>query len=174
MLVISHFVRTIKMQYPPAATVRINCAWLESADELVQTIDSIEGHDLWVDLPTGRTKPPRPRLQWTDVREVINRSKKVRYFAISNAEAGEKVKAIRDTVADHICIIPKIETRRGVERLEEIVRCAKTDTVMLDKEDLYFSVDGDTARFDALVESVRVQGKKLRIRVLELKGVVFG
>ena len=116
-----------------------------------------------IDYPYGRTKMPIGKISITEAMELTTMPS-VRYFAISNAETGEQMRKIKVQAK----IIPKIETKKGVTFLKEIVREAKTDTVMLDAEDLWRDSLGEYQ------DVLKLFWKNAKgIKVLKLKGVIF-
>lgn len=173
MIVISHHVKKIGMQYPKDAVIRINVAWVESKAELEVILKELKGHRIWLDYPTGRTKPPMPKFS---LEEAIEFAKKyqIEYFAFSNAEDTKVIEEIRNKVPSHVLLVPKVETIKGVNNVRAILKSAKTNIIMLDQEDLYTDVKGNQHEFDRLVKQCRNECKSVGATCLELKGVVFG
>lgn len=161
------------MSYPENSVIRINTAWINSIDELEKILDSLKGHRIWLDYPTGRTKPPLPKFK---MEEIIQFAKThlIEYFAFSNAEDSEFIKSIRESIPELVKLVPKIETKRGVENIKDILDSAKTDMIMLDKEDLYLDVSGNQEEFQNLISICREKCEEFNVTCLELKGVVFG
>jgi hypothetical protein len=173
MLVISNHVKKIGMKIPKNAVVRINIAWLNDLKELRSIINENKNNEVWVDYPTGRKKPPTPKILWIDAVKILNVYKNVKYFAFSNAEDCGNVWNIRKQVPKRIKLIPKIETVEGVRNLANIVKSAETDTIMFDKEDLYTDVGHDPKYFEIFVDYVNKICKENKIKCLGLKGVIF-
>jgi citrate lyase beta subunit len=173
MIVISNHVSEIGMDYPESSIIRVNVAWLKSKEEADELLESLEGQRIWFDYPTGRTKPPKPKFS---LQEAVEFTKKygVEYFAFSNAENGDFIKGLRSSVPENVKLVPKVETKKGIENLREILSSAKTDVIMLDKEDLYVDVGCDSDEFERLVSDCKEKCKELNATCLELKGVVFG
>jgi citrate lyase beta subunit len=173
MIVISNHVNTIGMEYPKDSVVRINIAWIESKQALEKILQDLHGRAIWLDYPTGRTKPPQPKFS---LDETIEFTKKypMHYFAFSNAEESSMIQNIRSKVPRHITLVPKIETTKGISNLNDIVSAAQTKFIMLDKEDLYTDVKGNQEEFEKLVTLCRENCKKIGVTCLELKGVIFG
>lgn len=173
MIVISNHVSAVGMEYPKDAVIRINVAWIESREALEELMQRLNSRKIWLDYPTGRTKPPQPKFS---LDETIEFTKKynVDYFAFSNAEDTAIISEIRSKVPANVVLVPKIETIKGIANLSEILRAAQTKIIMLDKEDLYTDVKGNQAEFERLVEYCRNKCRKLGATCLELKGVVFG
>lgn len=173
MIVISNHVNKIGMDYPDGSVIRINIAWLKSKEEAEELLKSLNGKRIWFDYPTGRTKPPRPKFS---LKEAIEFTQKhdVEFFAFSNAEEEYFIKGLRASVPESVKLVPKIETRKGISNLKEILDSAKTDLIMLDKEDLYVDVKGDSEEFEKLVRECKEKCSQSGATCLELKGVVFG
>lgn len=155
-----------KMPIADNAIIRINLAWIKSLDEAKRIITNSK-HDIYLDYPTGRTKPPRPVITLNEAIE-LTKNKQVKYFAISNAEDISKIKEIKSKVKAEL--VPKIETQLGVSKINEMIE-AGIKTIMLDKEDLYIDANCDSKEFNLLVNSVR--SYKDRVKILELQGVIF-
>jgi pyruvate kinase len=173
MIVISNHVNKIGMDYPENSIIRINIAWLNSKEEAEELLRNLEGKKIWLDYPTGRTKPPKPKFS---LKEAVEFTKlyPIDYFAFSNAEEPYFIKGLRSSVSESVKLVPKIETKNGIENLKEILESAKTDVIMLDKEDLYIDVKGDSNEFENLVKICKEKCNKYGVKCLELKGVVFG
>ena len=174
MIVISNHVKTIGMEIPKNAVVRINVAWVESKEELHKILSLNADNKIWLDYPTGRNKPPKPVLTLS---ETINFCKTygnlIKYFAFSNAEDTNIIELIRQAVPEHITLVPKIETYKGVAFIEHIVKAAKTNVIMLDKEDLYIDLKTDNHQFNSVCKEVIDKCKELSVICLTLKGVIF-
>jgi len=152
--------------------VRINMAWVETREELEKLIRDNKRH-IFLDFPKGRTKPPKPVLMMEDAIAVMKKYRRIKYFAISNAEKIEEMLSLRKAVPYKIKIIPKIETTMGINHLPFLAKAAKTDTVLLDKEDLYLHVNKSNSFFTQLVKKTRHICSQENIKLLELQGVIF-
>lgn len=122
--------------------------------------------DIYLDYPKGRTKPPKPTITLKQAIE-LSKHPKVKYLAVSNIEEAKEVTTILKLI-DSVEFIPKIETAKGVRNLDKIIEVG-IKTIMLDKEDLYTDVKCNSKRYNMLVDKVR----KSKVKVLELKGVIF-
>ena len=154
-----------KMPIPDDAIIRINLAWFKTKEEAEKVI--IGCKSVYLDYPDGRSKPPRPSISLVEAIE-LSKLDNVSYFAISNVEDVLKIKELQEQVGKPI--VPKIETKKGVEIIEELIEIG-IDMIMLDKEDLYTNVDCDSFLYTLLIDKVRTYGSK--IKILELQGVVF-
>jgi len=157
-----------KMPIAQDAIVRINLAWVPNREEALRLLSGTH-HDIYLDYPDGRNKPPRPTITLT---EAINLAKhpRVKYFAISNADNPEKLKKLSDRLSKNVTLVPKIETIMGVKCIRGMIKVG-IKVLMLDKEDLYTDVDCYSEEFNNLIEEAR--SYKDEVEMLELQGVVF-
>ena len=88
---------------------RVNVAWLDTQDELRKVIGKLR-HDIYLDYPQGRTKPPKPRISLDETIAIAHQFPHIKYFAISNVEEPEGIMDIKKRLPEYIEIIPKIET----------------------------------------------------------------
>lgn len=173
MIIISNHVLSQNLfPLPDHVVIRVNVAWIRKKEELEQLLGSIT-HDIYLDYPQGRNKPPRPTIALEDVIRFAHQFPRVKYFAVSNVEDPEAIHAIQTRLPAHIGIVPKIETRKGVLYLEEIIKKIGAKYIMLDKEDLYVDVERDAALFEELIELARIKTTRAGAEVLELQGVIF-
>lgn len=166
MIIISNNL-TGKLPLPAKAIIRVNLAWIKSIKEARQILNESQ-HDIYLDYPQGRTKPPKPTIKLDEAIRLTNHPK-VKYFAVSNVEDIESFESLRDSLGD-VEFIPKIETPLGVENIGEMIK-AGIKTIMIDKEDLYTSVQCDSQEFNDILQIIRTY--KNKIKILELQGVVF-
>jgi len=156
---------------PEGAVVRINLAWYRDKMSIPN------GYDLFFDYPAHRRKPPIPELNLGQAIELAASFKRTRYFAISNASCGGDMEYLRGQVPSRIKIVPKIETKDGVDNLYDIVKCAETDLVMLDTEDLFLDTldeyEDVLSDFNSKVRFGTFYTDELKLKVLRLQGVVF-
>jgi pyruvate kinase len=174
MKIISNHVKTIGIEYPKDAVVRINVAWIKTKEELINLILNIK-QDLLIDYPTGRTKPPTPTISLEETLEIVNNYKYdyIRYFSVSNCENEQEIAKLRLKLISKVHLIPKIETKLGVEKLATLAILAHAEYIMLDKEDLYLNVDRDNNTFNEYVALAKNNCQSVLINCLELKGVIF-
>lgn len=177
-IVISHHVKAIGLEYPPNALIRVNIAWAGSSDEVRKIIEDIKPHKIYLDYPTGRTKPPTPVMDFTTALDIANEFVgDVTHFAFSNAwdaTPKEQMEWMRKYVKPEIKLVPKIETKGGIDNLKEVIDATKTDMVMLDAEDLYVNCQHNPTIFNEYKTKCREGCKALGVTCIELKGVVFG
>lgn len=173
MLVISNHVKTLGLPLPKDVIIRINIAWLQSLEQLENIILENSEHAVWVDYPTGRTKPPVPLLTLGEAISCLHKFKNVKYFAFSNAEDINIIQLIRQAVPNRIKLIPKIETSKGVSNLEKILLASETDMVMLDVEDLYSNCLNIPSELKKEIDIFNQKVKNFNIKVFKLGGVIF-
>jgi len=172
-IVSNHLLTKTQIEFPQNdVVIRINVAWIRSKKKLTELLRSIS-HDVFLDYPLGRTKPPRPTIALNHVISLIPQFETIKYFAVSNVEDPKAVAAIKSKLPIGIQLVPKIETRKGVTSLPKIIDSINAKYIMLDKEDLYVNVHHNQSLFDTLVKQARAACKKKGVKVLELQGVVF-
>lgn len=173
MIIVSNYLLDkTDMHFPDHIVARVNVAWLNTLDEL-RNILSKTRHDIYLDYPQGRTKPPKPKITLTDTIAMAHQFPRVKYFAVSNVEDPENIFKIKQKLPSHIEIVPKIETEKGINNLENIVKKIQNKYIMFDKEDLYIDINRDAEKFENLINVVKEKGKKIGIQILDLHGVVF-
>lgn len=172
MLVISnHILDELTLKKP--TIIRVNVAWVKTVKALKKILKDLCMYDVFLDYPEGRSKPPKPSITLKAAVDVAWEFKNVKYFAISNAEDVVRIKILRTRIPEDITLVPKIESSFGVMRIIPIMKAAKTNVAMLDKEDIYTSVGGDQYRYQKLVKVARNRVKKAKKTLIELEGVVF-
>ena len=153
------------------AVVRINMAWVKDGDALHDAIAHCGTHDVFLDFPYGRTKPPVPEWQ---LDEAVAEAWKYmpRFFAVSNVEDPDVAADIEGNLPEKTMLVPKIESLKGVLCLTDILKRVDTSTIMLDTEDL-FSGCNDQKTFLAAVDNVHKVCEQFDVEVLRLYGVIF-
>ncbi len=157
---------------PTDLVIRINVAWCKSIEELKTIIDNAT-HPIYLDYPTGRSKPPKPTISLEDVIYLANTSFRVKYFAFSNAEDPEEVVKLRKMIYPRVKLVPKIETVIGVENVVKICNAANTDMIMLDHEDLYVNVNHDSDKYNLYMDKVKIICKMHNIDLYKVQGIIF-
>jgi pyruvate kinase len=171
MLLLSNNLRG-KIQFPKDAVVRVNSAWVKTEEELSQILTKNHDRYVFLDFPSGRTKPPRPTLTLMQLLQAIRLNKNVQYFAVSNAEDEEQLENIKNLIGE-VELVPKIETIIGVENIRKIQKASKCKIVMLDVEDLYVCCKADTKLYQNNINKLYRKCKELNIKVIRLCGVAF-
>ena len=152
-----------KIPIHPDTVIRVNLAWVKSVEEAKKLLDNSK-HDIYLDFPSGRTKPPQPTISLEEAIG-LSRHRKVKYFAMSNCENVRDIQEVMlKTPAE---FVPKIETKLGVKNMGKMKEIG-IKHFMLDKEDLWTDVHCDSKKFNELVNEARTHKG-----VMELQGVVF-
>src|SRR3989344_268180 len=169
MIIVSHhLLKKTHIEFPNDHVVmRINVAWIHEVSELIDLLGKIK-HDIYLDYPQGRSKPPRPTMTLEEVLELIPHYKNVKYFAISNVEDPQAIARIKARLPKGTGLIPKIETRKGIESLGKIIDSIAAQYIMLDKEDLYIDIERDHELFERLIDQARKTCKEKGVKILEL------
>jgi len=152
-----------KLPLPEETIIRINLAWV-SVDEATSLIENSK-HDIYLDYPSGRTKPPKPTMSLENALE-LSRHPHVKFFAFSNAEDISVVKNIMDST-DKI-VVPKIETALGVKNLPLMIEAGITHC-MIDAEDLYVNIGCD----GEMLTKLKKEAMSHNIICFTLQGVIF-
>jgi len=173
MILYSRHLLKLGIPIPDDAVIRINIAWIPNMLTLISALETTN-HEVFIDYPLGRTKPPTVQLSMIDViRTVFTEHSKIGYLAISNAEAQKDMQKIKNMLPPGITLVPKIETAKGINNLETIVRGAYSNTIMFDSEDLFTNLGCNVEAFEEAVRALKAKVKKLNINMLQLYGVVF-
>ena len=179
MLIISQNVTNYDIPINDDAIFRINLAWVDSIDELKQILETHQNRKIFLDLPINRTKPPNNRYTLDEIIKIIELYDNIAYFAISNVEGESNLSEYIEKLPKSITLIPKIESYRGVDNIEEIAKCLdyKPRVMMLDHDDLYsnllkskISPDKFTVHINQLADFC----KSHDITLLRTIGVIFG
>lgn len=157
---------------PDDAIIRVNLAWTDTRSKLIKILRN-PTHKLFIDYPMGRKKHPFTQIAFGDAINLCNRSSWVHYFAISNAENPDSIEALRYALNQRITLVPKIETRKGIENIKEIVQAAKTDIIMFYKNDLWIDVDRNLARYLTYLDNITKTCSYLNVKMLVEQGIIF-
>jgi pyruvate kinase len=158
----------------PKAILRVNMAWENSKEKVLNVLDTYTNRDIFLDFPYKRTKFPLPIFNLDEAIDIANTYvNKVKYFAVSNCESYDFVLEIRNRLSDHIVLVPKIETKMGIENFIGICTAARTDIIMLDREDLTKSLHDNSNEVKDLVDVLYEKAAKIKVTIIGLQGVVF-
>lgn len=169
MIIASNHLETIGFPLPEGTVVRLNLAWVKSVEEARQILAGVN-HEIYLDFPEGRKKPPRPTITFADAL-MLAKEFNVKYFAVSNVEGPEDVIDIMKELPGTI-IVPKIESETGVRNIPELASVG-INVLMFDKEDLYTDIKMDADKFNTLVSLARNLADMCNMELLELQGVIF-
>lgn len=178
MKIFSQNLTNYNVTLPEDAVYRINLAWVNSLDELKQLLEKHRLHDIFLDLPIGRTKPPNNTYTIEDLMPILKDNSNVKYFAISNVASSNDLKDIMQIIPNNISIVPKIESPEGVNNILEIVNFLQgpEKVIMLDHDDLYSALTKkgeDPSQFKNYVNDLIKFCNENNVILLRTIGVIF-
>ena len=178
MILISQNLSNYEIPIPENSVYRINLAWVNDIKELVTLVEKHKEHSIFVDLPINRTKPPNNKYTLNDIITILKKFDNIRYLAVSNVEKEEDLDQYIKLVPKTITIVPKIESHRGVDNIEKIVK--KLDynerIIMLDHDDLYSNLiksNMSSDKFSFYINKLAEFSKNQNITLLRTIGIVF-
>lgn len=176
MIILSQNLTNFDFPIPPNSVYRINLAWVNDIEELEKLLKKHESHDIFLDLPIGRTKPPHNKYSFEDILPLMN-SKNIKFFAISNVESPEDILSYLKKLPEHITIVPKIESPEGINNIEKITEVLKGEKiVMLDHDDLFSKLiknNEHPSKFKDYITKLLEYGNQNNIKILRTIGVIF-
>ena len=142
MHIVSQNLSNYDISIPKDCIFRINLAWINDLDELKLLLNKHQSHEIFLDLPINRTKPPSNNYSLDDLVPIIKSNLNVKYFAISNVDSANYLKPYLELLPETLNIVPKIENAKGISNISEIVNELTTSKkiIMLDHDDLYSSL----------------------------------
>ena len=177
MLIISQNLAKYGISFPEDAIYRINLAWIDSINELIEILNKHLNQSIYLDLPIGRLKPPNNKYAIEDLLTLIKSNDHIKYFAISNVECKENLTKYINLLPNKVRIVPKIETPKGVLDIQEITDAIPypEKIVMLDHDDLYTSLArvGESSKFRGYISQLVNFCEKNHIILLRIRGVIF-
>lgn len=178
MLIISQNLTNYGVPIPENAIFRINLAWTNTLDELKNLLQKHHTHDIFVDLPIHRTKPPNNKYSIEDLVPILQSNSNVKYLAISNVESANDLKKYLELLPVSITLVPKIESPIGVNNIEEIMNSIHSNekVAMLDHDDLYSSIikrNEPSTTFVDYVNKLADYCTKNNVILLRTIGVIF-
>ena len=164
------------MAFPSDVVLRVNMAWVDSLEKLESTLSKSK-LDFFIDFPSGRMKPPNNKYEMSSLIPIFKKYKNVRYLAISNVESEKIILEYLNIIPNSLSIVPKIETIKGVQNIEEISKVLRGEKyVMLDHDDLFVNVmqNGKKVKdFVKLVDVLVSFSSENDIKLLRTRGVIF-
>ena len=162
---------------PAGAIVRINLAWESSLDELKKHLDELT-HYIFLDIPSGRKKPPNNTHRLEDILNIIETYNNIRYLGISQTENNEHLMPWIIQTPTRINVVPKIESMEGINNIKEICSVLREPkTIMLDHDDLFQdlcnSYDHPENMYEDWINPLIEVCNKMQVRVLRTAGIVF-
>ena len=170
-LISNHLLQINQFKKLKNVVVRINMAHVKDKMELEKFVNV--PYDIFLDYPKGRSKPPKPTLHIPDALEMMHTYKNIKYFAVSNIQTNSETEMLISTLPPTVSFVPKIETLRGVIKLDKILKNNPIDYIMLDGEDLYTDVQNDIKLYLQLKDRAGKTCKDNDVTMLELYGVIF-
>jgi len=178
MLIISQNASNYGIPFPNEAVYRINLAWVNSIEELEKLLQKHQDHQIFLDLPKGRVKPPNNKYTLEDLFLILNTNKNIKYFAVSNVNSSEDLNIYIKVIPNEINIVPKIESPTAVLNIENIVDAIPGDkkTIMLDHDDLYSNLiknKESSSKFTEYITTLKEFCDKNNVVLLRTIGVIF-
>ena len=164
------------MDIPDHYVIRVNLAWTFSLDDLIENLNSYP-NDFFIDIPSGRTKPPSNKYSLERLYPIFRERSNVRYVAISNVERSSQLDNWRVFGARPI-LVPKIESIAGVENIDEIMSSIQTEKIiMIDNDDLHTSLlkngVSPSKLYSDYIDPLLEYCEKNNVIALRTRGIVF-
>ena len=177
LLLVSQNLLNYGMEFPSNTVLRINMAWVESIDSLKKMLDKFE-HEIFLDLPTGRKKPPNYRYDMADLSFVIEAYPMIKYFAISNVETTSQIEDAYSFLPKNITLVPKVESIKGIKRIKKISNAlvGEKRIMMLDHDDLFSNIISNNQSVEYYIELIEFLVNfcnSEKIVLLRTRGVIF-
>lgn len=175
MILVSNNLRNY-MRIPDHYVIRVNLAWTFSLDDLIENLNS-HANDFFIDIPSGRTKPPSNKYSLEKLYPIFTAWPNVRYLGISNVEKSSQLENYGMFGARPI-LVPKIESIAGVENIDEIMSGIKTEKIiMIDHDDLHTSLINNgvspSKLYSDYVDPLLEYCDNNNIKALRTRGIVF-
>lgn len=178
MIILSQNMTNLDIEIPKDAIFRINLAWINSLDELKLILEKHHDHEIFLDLPQNRTKPPNNKYSMEEIEPILQNFSNIKYFAISNVDSGNDLQPFLKFLPKNVIPVPKIESPNGVKNIENISNLLPDEKlVMLDHDDLYSKIlknNEDPNNFQNYIKSLIEFCDKNNVTLLRTIGVVFG
>ena len=176
MLIVSQNLNNYDINYPKSTVIRFNLAWVEDLSTLDKDLSKLD-NDVFLDLPVGRTKPPTNKYNLSDLKNIIEKNRNIKYLAISNVGSYEDIKEPSLLFSDYLSIVPKIETLEGLENISEICSSLVGEKIiMLDHDDLFSDLIKNnipSSNFFDYIENLVYFCEKNSVKLLKTRGVIF-
>ncbi len=178
MIIISQNYANYDVPLPDNVILRINLAWCNSVEQFEKILQKHTDHDIFIDLPIGRIKPPNNKYALEELIPIMEENKNIKFLAISNVEEPSDLDIYLNLIPKHVNIVPKIESTKGVLNIESITNVLPYTEkfVMLDHDDLFSSIKKDDEPESKFVDYVSMLiefCKKDEISLLRTVGVIF-
>jgi hypothetical protein len=177
MIIVSQNFQNFNFNFPDDAVFRVNLAWINSISELKNILEKHKSHQIFLDLPINRTKPPNNKYTLDELLPIIISNEQIRYFAISNISSSGDLEPYQKLMPDYLIIVPKIESVEGIKNIKQITDSLKNEKIiMLDHDDLYSSIiknDLPKSLFSESLSQLVNFCQTENIKLLRTIGVVF-
>ena len=87
MLIVSQNMTNYDVDLPEDVIYRINLAWINDLQTLKEILSKHKQHQIFLDLPINRTKPPNNKYSMDEIKPILENYKNIKYFAISNVDS---------------------------------------------------------------------------------------
>ena len=177
MLIISQNLLNYDVKLKPNTIFRVNLAWT-TLKELKTILRRHSKKDIFFDLPINRIKPPNNSYSIDELVLILKNYTNIKYLAISNVEKKQDLSKYKKIIPNHVTIVPKIESVKGIANIKEITNELEGNKkmVMLDHDDLFSSIiksKKPASIFTNYISKLVVFCKKNKITLLRTVGVVF-
>jgi hypothetical protein len=178
MYIVSQNLSNYGVPLPTDCIFRINLAWINDLDELKLLLKKHQSHEIFLDLPINRTKPPSNNYSLDNLVPIIESNSNIKYFAISNVDSADYLEPYVKVLPKTLNIIPKIENAKGISNIAEIINKLPTSKkiIMLDHDDLYSSLikqNESPSKFKDYINNLINFCATNKITLLRTIGVVF-
>ncbi len=178
MIILSQNMTNLDMEIPKDAIFRINLAWINNLEELKLILEKHHDHQIFLDLPQNRTKPPNNKYSMEEIEPILQNFSNIKYFAISNVDSGKDLQPFLKFLPKTVIPVPKIESPNGVKNIESTVNLLPDEKlVMLDHDDLYSKIlknNDDPKNFQLYIKQLIDFCDMNNVTLLRTIGVVFG
>ena len=178
MILISQNITNYSFNIPENAVFRINLAWINHIDDLKKLLEKHSNQKIFLDLPINRIKPPNNKYSFEDLILILEEFNNIKYLAISNVSKPEDIKKYLELSPSNTTIVPKIESRLGIENIKAIT-CELREgekIIMLDHDDLFFDLIKSgisSEEFSKYVNKLVDFCNENKIELLRTIGVIF-
>ena len=102
MLIASQNITNYDINLPDDVIFRINLAWINDLESLQKVLEEHKNHNMFIDLPKNRTKPPNNRYSMDEIKPILETYSNVKYFALSNVDSAEYLSEYLDYIPKNI------------------------------------------------------------------------
>jgi hypothetical protein len=178
MIIVSQNATNYDIELPEKCVYRINLAWCNSLNELESILEKHQKHNIFLDLPISRIKPPNNKYSLEEIIPLMKKYNNVKFFAVSNVESSDDLKSFIELIPKETTIIPKIESPDAVDNIKSITDSLPNSKriVMLDHDDLFSSLirkNENKDQFKKYIEKLVKFCEENEIGLLRTVGVIF-